>query len=251
MRKTMIGAVLLLAFSAIATAATMAPIKAGTYRPLYLSENSPKVQVAAFQLDRTPATNAEFSAFVKKHPEWQKGRARSVFTEKQYLQHWPKSNQPKAADAQKPVVYVSWFAADAYCRAQGKHLPTVAQWEYVARASSKRADGSQEAGYKQTILDWYGKAAHQGLAKVGQGPANYWGIHNMHGLIWEWTDDFNSSLVTGESRADSSFNQQMFCGAGAAGAVDPGDYAAFMRHGFRSSLQAKFTLNSLGFRCAK
>ncbi|MBP6563918.1 MAG: formylglycine-generating enzyme family protein [Neisseriaceae bacterium] len=229
----------------------MAPIKAGTYRPLYLSPNSPKVQVAAFQLDRLPVTNAAFAAFVAKQTQWQKGRARSVFVEAQYLQHWPKSHQAKPADAHKPVVNVSWFAADAYCRAQGKHLPTVAQWEYVAMASAQRANGSQEAGYKQTILAWYGKPAQQSLAKVGQGTANFWGVHDLHGLIWEWTDDFNSSLVSGESRADSSFNQQMFCGAGAVGAVDPGDYAAFMRHGFRSSLQAKFTLNSLGFRCAK
>jgi len=73
----------------------------------------------------------------------------------------------------------------------------------------------------------------------------------MHGLIWEWTENFNNSLVTGESRSDSTLNQQMFCGSAAIGAVDPSDYAAFMRYGFRSSLEAKYTVSSLGFRCAR
>ncbi|MFT6733520.1 MAG: sulfatase modifying factor 1 [Polaribacter sp.] len=73
----------------------------------------------------------------------------------------------------------------------------------------------------------------------------------MHGVVWEWTEDFNSSLVNGESRNDSSIDSKLFCSAGAAGSADPSNYAAFMRFGFRSSLQAKFTLGSLGFRCAK
>ena len=64
------------------------------------------------------------------------------------------------------------------------------------------------------------------------------------------TDDFNSNLVSGESRGDSTVNKDLYCASGSAGAVNPSDYAAFMRYGFRSSLNAKFTLGSLGFRCA-
>jgi len=57
-------------------------------------------------------------------------------------------------------------------------------------------------------------------------------------------------LSTGESRGDSSLDQNLFCGSGAAGAVDPSDYAAFMRFAFRGSLKAVYTQANLGFRCA-
>ncbi|MDO5770186.1 MAG: formylglycine-generating enzyme family protein [Psychrobacter sp.] len=232
------------------------PIKAGKYRPLYLSKNSPVVQVSAFQIDELPVTNAHFFLFLQDYPKYQKQSIAPIFADSGYLKHWLKTKDgyaPKKGDLRKPVVNVSWYAANEYCRAQKKHLPTVEQWEYVAQASETRIDGSREPGYNQRILDWYAKSggSRYQLGNVGQSPANYWGVKDMHGLIWEWTENFNNNLVTGESRSDSNLNQQMFCGSGAAGAADPSDYAAFMRYGFRSSLEAKYTVSSLGFRCAR
>ena len=237
-----------------AFAADMAKISGGSYRPLYLKKDTPMIAVAAFELDKTPVTNREFAQFVQKNPQWQRGKISSKQADGHYLQQWVKSGQsfaPKAGDADKPVTNVSWFAANAYCAAQGKRLPTIDQWEYAGQASATRKNGTTEPGYSRTILDWYADSSQQGLREVGKSRANYWGVHDMHGLIWEWTDDFNSNLVTGESRSDGSLNQGLFCGSGAAGAVDPSDYAAFMRYGFRSSLASKFALSSLGFRCAK
>ncbi len=43
----------------------------------------------------------------------------------------------------------------------------------------------------------------------------------------------------------------MFCSGAAAGATDPSNYAAFLRYGFRTSLQSKFSVHNLGFRCAE
>ena len=57
-------------------------------------------------------------------------------------------------------------------------------------------------------------------------------------------------LVSGESRADASLERGLFCGAGASGASDFADYAAFMRFGYRASLQARYTTAQLGFRSA-
>jgi formylglycine-generating enzyme required for sulfatase activity len=231
----------------------MANITAGEYRPLYLSADSPVVSVASFRLDKRPVTNGEFQTFVENNPKWQHDTVPSLFAEPAYLSHWHKSaNQyePSASDLERPVIYVSWYAAQSYCQAQQKRLPTVAEWEYVAQASTSQQDGSQEKGYNQKILDWYAKASKQTPTEVGKDEPNYWGVHNMHGLIWEWTEDFNSNLISGESRDDSSVNKELYCASGSAGAVNPSDYAAFMRYGFRSSLNAKFTLGSLGFRCA-
>lgn len=231
-------------------------IESGVYRPLYLSKNSPYVKVDRFKIDELPVTNIEFYKFLKHHPKYQKQSIAPIFADKGYLKHWLKASKgytPRIVDFDKPVVNVSWYAANQYCRAQNKRLPTVEQWEYVAQASETNKNGSLEPGYNQRILEWYSKSAgnNQELAKVGQSPANYWGVKDMHGLIWEWTENFNNSLVTGESRSDSNLNKQMFCGSGAAGAVDPSDYASFMRYGFRSSLEAKYTVSSLGFRCAR
>jgi formylglycine-generating enzyme required for sulfatase activity len=231
----------------------MANITAGEYRPLYLSLDSPVVSVSSFRLDKQPVTNREFQQFVAENKKWQRSVVPTLFAENGYLSHWVNtSNQyePNSTDLEKPVIFVSWYAAQAYCQVQKKRLPTVAEWEYVAQASSTQKNGSQEKGYNQKILDWYAKAAKQPPTEVGKDEANYWGVHNMHGLIWEWTEDFNSNLISGESRDDSSVNKDLYCASGSAGAVDPSDYAAFMRYGFRSSLNAKFTLSSLGFRCA-
>ena len=230
-------------------------IQSGTYRPLYLSKNSPLVAVDTFKIDELPVTNIQFYQFLKQNPKFRQRAIAPIFADAGYLKHWINTKEvsvPKKADFHKPVVNVSWYAANQYCRAQKKRLPTVEQWEYVAQASTTRKNGSLEDGYNQRILDWYSKSAgnKDQLADVGQSPANYWGVKDLHGLIWEWTENFNNSLVTGESRADSNLNQQMFCGSGAASAVDPSDYAAFMRYGFRSSLEAKYTVSSLGFRCA-
>lgn len=246
-------AVLMLVSCHVWAQGDMANITAGEYRPLYLSKDSPVVRVKSFRLDKQPVTNQAFYAFVTNNHQWQQGRVAALFAENSYLNHWTGASSelgPNAADLNKPVVFVSWFAAQAYCQAQQKRLPTIAEWEYVAMASSTQPDGTAEKSYHQKILDWYANAAYQTLVDVGQDPANYWGVHNMHGLIWEWTEDFNSNLISGESRGDSSVDKNLYCASGSAGAVDPSDYAAFMRYGFRSSLSAKFTLASLGFRCA-
>ena len=184
--------------------------------------------------------------------QWKKASIPSLLAEKCDLSHWNNYTddwKPKNGQGLKAVANVSWFAADAYCRTQGKRLPNVDEWEYVGLDSEKRKNGSEEDGDNQRILNWYAQPSKHSV--VGQGPANYWGVKDLHGTHWEWTEDFNSALTSGESRGDSSANTDLYCAAAAVGSSDPSDYAAFMRYGFRSSLQAKFTLNNLGFRCAK
>lgn len=169
-------------------------VKGGEYRPLYMSKDSPIQTVSDFYLDQFPVTNKQFQMFVEENPGWKKQQAPKVFVEKQYLQHWAEDGYSQEL-ANSPVTNVSWFAADAYCQAQGKRLPRVSEWELAALASETQADGSVEKDYKQKILMWYSRPSQKQLSAVGQNEPNYWGIYDMHGLIWEWTEDFNSALV--------------------------------------------------------
>lgn len=227
-----------------AHAVEMASIPGGSYRPLYLKKDTPMISVKPFQIDKTPVTNAEFAQFIKGHPQWQRGKVGAKQAEPNYLKHWGK-NGPQAADANKPATNVSWFAAHAYCAALGKRLPTTDEWEFVGLASELQANGSNEPSYNRTILSWYENGS-KGLKNVRQNKANFYGVYDMHGLIWEWTSDFNSSQITSGTLKASDF-----CGTGAVNSSDPSNYAAFLRYGIRTSLQPNFVLQNLGFRCAK
>ena len=227
-----------------AHAVEMANIPGGSYRPLYLKKDTPMISVKPFQIDKTPVTNAEFAQFVKANPKWQRGNVSVKQAESNYLKQWDK-NGPKAADANKPVTNVSWFAAHAYCAAQGKRLPTNDEWEFVGLASELQANGSNEPSYNRTILSWYENGS-KGLKNIRQNKPNFYGVYDMHGLIWEWTSDFNSSQIT-----SGTLKAADFCGTGAVNSSDPSNYAAFLRYGIRTSLQPNFVLHNMGFRCAK
>src|SRR6185437_13603389 len=111
-----------------------------------------------------------------------------------------------------------WFAAKAYAQAKGKRLPTVAEWEHAALASPTRPDGDKDADFKRRVMEWYSTPAPANPARVGAAPANFWGIHDLHGLVWEWVIDFNTAMVTGDARGDTGLDRQLFCGAGSQGA---------------------------------
>lgn len=239
----------LLMTSPIFAATDMVKIEGGSYRPLYLKKDTPKSTVKTFKLDKYPVTNREFVEFVRKNPQWARDKISKREAEVGYLRHWQvgKNGQiaPSNSQFNQPVTNVSWFAANAYCRAQGKRLPTIDEWEFAGLASEKAKDGSNEEGYNRVILDWYADGGRRGLRNVGQAKPNFYGVYDMHGLIWEWTEDFNSSLLNA-----GSANSSLFCGGGTANSTDPNNYAAFMRYGIRTSLQSPFVLNNLGFRCA-
>ena len=71
--------------SAMAANVGMVKIEGGSYRPLYLKKDTPLIHVKPFQIDKYPVTNAEFAEFVKKHPQWQRGKVGSKQAEKAYL----------------------------------------------------------------------------------------------------------------------------------------------------------------------
>jgi formylglycine-generating enzyme required for sulfatase activity len=223
----------------------------GTYRPLFpASPSETSVRVPAFELDRDPVTNAEFLAFVDANPTWRKGRIARLLADAEYLAHWSNDLVLGEAPPRAPVVRVSWFAARAFCAWRNARLPTEREWELAAAASERRRDGSRDRTWRDRILAWYARPTPDVMPDVGRGRPNAWGVRDMHGLIWEWVDDFNSALVGTDDR-DPDAVRDRFCGAASARSTDAAAYATFMRIAFRSSLEARYTTANLGFRCAR
>ncbi len=225
----------------------------GRYRPLFRGgEKAETVDIKPFWLDRLPVTQGQFLDFVRMNPEWQKGHVPSLFADERYLSDWRTETDLGNPDKQhQPVVWVSWFAARAYCQNRKARLATEQEWEFAAAASDKAVDGRNDPLWLQTILSWYSKPADDEPIEVGESRSNVWGIYDLHGLIWEWIDDLPSIMVGGDSRENGGGDKQQFCGAGAANAQDKSDYANFMRAAFRASLTARSTAKRLGFRCAR
>lgn len=235
------------------TPAGMVAIPAGAYVPLIRStKDAPQIAVASFLLDVRSVTNAEFLAFVTANPQWRRSTVSPLFADSSYLEHWAADLELGAkAPPGAPVIRVSWFAARAYARWVGKRLPTTAEWEYAASAGYTGAVGRSDEAMQRDLYAWLARPVPSVLADAGSPPPNFYGVRGLHGLVWEWVDDFNTAMVTGESRADSGLDRDAFCGAGSIGAKDTSDYAAFMRQALRSSLKANNTTSSLGFRCAR
>jgi len=241
---------LLIATSLWSQNAPMVSIKRGAYVPLYGTTDNKPVEIAAFEMDVYPVTNAQFVTFLKKYPAYTRSKMKGIFADKSYLSHWQSDyDYGKNNLSTAPVTNVSWFAAKKYCECQGKRLPTMDEWEYVAMADEKRIDARTKEDFNKYIMSWYEKPKTY-ANPIGQTYKNYWGVYDMHGLVWEWTADFNSIFLSGESRKDKDTDKNLFCGSGSVNASDLMNYAAFMRYAFRGSLKARYTTKNLGFRCA-
>ncbi|MBD2548320.1 formylglycine-generating enzyme family protein [Microcystis elabens FACHB-917] len=189
----------------LAAALTLVEIPAGTFlmgspldEPERFADEGPQHEVTLqnFFISQTPITQAQW----REVAEWSK----------QPAEHWghdlkpnPSSFSDQSDSDQRPVENVSWHDAMEFCNRMsqrtGRHytLPSEAQWEYACRAGSATpfhfgatitpdlanydgnttyADGPKGVNRKQTT-------------PVGMFPANAWGLHDMHGNVWEWCLD--------------------------------------------------------------
>jgi formylglycine-generating enzyme required for sulfatase activity len=95
----------------------------------------------------------------------------------------------------RPMIYVSWDDAQQYAawlsRITGKtyRLLTEAEWEYAARAGSQTRFSF---GDDESLLDqyaWYDRNSDGIIQPVGEKTANAFGLHDMHGNVFEWVED--------------------------------------------------------------
>ncbi|MDG4597340.1 MAG: SUMF1/EgtB/PvdO family nonheme iron enzyme [Candidatus Contendobacter sp.] len=146
------------------------------------SERQHEVEVAPFALGKFAATFEEYDRF-----------ATATNREKPSDKDWGRGR--------RPVINVSWLDAVAYAEwlsqqtGQTYRLPTEAEWEYACRAGTTTpfslgtTISTEQANYDGNYV--YGKGQkgvyQQETVEVGQFPANSWGLHEVHGNVWEWT----------------------------------------------------------------
>ena len=201
------------------------------------------VTVASFALGQYEVTFEEYARFVKDDKKRQLPEDRG----------WGKGN--------RPVINVSWNDAVAYAQwlsqqtGQQYTLPTEAQWEYAARAGTS------------TAYPWGNKLSHdyanysgindrdqwQNTSPVGSFSANGFGLYDMHGNVWEWTQDcwhsnYNNAPADGSAwlEKDRGSCDQRVLRGGAWG-----NTARNLRSAFRFWFFTVDSSNLTGFRVAR
>jgi formylglycine-generating enzyme required for sulfatase activity len=151
------------------------------------------VQVGEFLMGRTPVTQAQWRTVARWEP-------------KEGEKPWGMELDPDPSrfkGANRPVENVDWGQAREFCRrlrqrtGKNYHLPSEARWEYACRADTTTPFHcgatltTELANYDGTYIYRDGPKGRyrRKTVEVASFPANAWGLHDMHGNVWEWCAD--------------------------------------------------------------
>ena len=175
--------------------------------------------------------------------------------------------KPKDRDwgrGSRPVIYISWKDANAYVewlsRKTGRtyRLLTEAEWEYVARAGTTtpfwcgNSISTDQANYNGHYI--YGKGAkgeyRARTSSVNSFEPNTWGLYQVHGNVWEWTDDCYNHRYNG-APTDGSVWTSGDCSRHIVRGGCWNDRPVGLRAAYRYAFTTDDRNSDLGFRVAR
>ncbi len=209
-----------------------------------------EVTVAAFRIAVTPVTFELYQEVMASSTAAGESGARLPVTGVSWDQAIEFCNRLSARARYRPC-YSRWFGRwRCNWRADGYRLPTEAEWEYACRAgmTTRYGFGDDPAGLD--AYAWYQGNANGRPQPVATRRANAWGLHDMHGNVWEWCWDWYGSYSPGRARNPRG-PMKLTVGRrvlrGGSFDVPP----AFLRSAGRGVSAPEFWLWFSGFRCVR
>ncbi len=234
------------------------------------SEEQSKVAVKAFAIGKYEISKKQYFACVTagacKPPEWlEPGGEHNIETGKGVTY---KSLGASITGDDQPIVGVSWDDAHAYTdwlsqkTGQTYRLPSEAEWEYAARAGTSTAYwwGNDVRAESKVMANCRGCGSERdgtGFYPVTSFDPNPWGLHNVHGNVWEWVADFYcESYKTGPGDGSARMSKACTDGTSPEGLrVFRGGSSFYEPRQMRAAMRLRnwphFRNQTLGFRVAR
>jgi formylglycine-generating enzyme required for sulfatase activity len=234
----------------------MALLPGGTFTRVDASgrpdETPHEVSVGSFYLDRYPVTQELFTKVLGVNPSKRKDPKNPV-ERTQWTDAARFCNRCSELDGLTPCYdLTTWacnFAADGY------RLPSEAEWEYACRAGSEAKYSFGDAERELAEYAWLKPHSQGKPHPVGQKRPNRWGLHDMHGNVWQWCNDWYGESYYRESpSADPhgpAAGKQRVLRGGAWESTPEKCRSAYRHQEFPVYSDACFGADSYGFRRAR